>query len=325
MMKNECNRYIIFDLEQYELSQEEKELLQHPHIAGVILFSRNYHDKQQLFALNKAIKKIAPHCIISVDQEGGRVQRFREGFSMFPPMSHWGEQYQISPVVAKQELFSSIQKLCQELLAVGINLNFIPVLDINNSINEIIGNRSLHHDPNIVIELAEVIIRSLNAAHMPAVGKHFPGHGSVAADSHCALPRDEREFSEIAATDLLPFKALAAQLAMIMPAHIIFNQCDESLVTYSTFWLQTILRHTLNFNGVIISDDLTMVGAASVGDYDERSRLALEAGIDLLLICNHRAGTILALESLENLAFNPLQYQRLQILDKTYGISNSLI
>lgn len=317
-MKKNNNGYIILDLPHYELTAEDRELLQHPHVAGVILFERNYYDLKQLSALNKAIKKEAPYSLIAVDQEGGRVQRFQEGFTLLPSMSYWGEQHAINAPHVKEELALTIKTLCRELKSVGIDINFMPVLDINHGINPMIGERSLHHDPLIITELATIIIESLQANGMPAVGKHFPGHGGVSADSHHTMPIDARSWEEINDIDLQPFRMLAKQLDMIMPAHIIFNQCDELLTTYSRFWLQKILREQLNYTGIIISDDLTMVAAAYVGDYKERAQQALDAGADLLLICNQRAGAINALESLERYPFNPEQYHRVELFKRKW-------
>lgn len=292
-------RQVILDLASYELSQEEKEILQHPCMKGIILFSRNYFDKKQLKALTKDIKKQLPNGIIAIDQEGGRVQRLKEGFSSLPPMLFWGQKFEENPELTKRELTTTIKQTCMELKEVGINLNMIPVLDINHGISEIIGERSLHQNSNYVVELAETIINALSSCSMPSVGKHFPGHGAVIADSHLSLPIDTRLKEEIFSIDLKPFQHLATKLDMIMPAHIIYSEIDELPATFSSIWLKQILRNQLNFRGIIISDDLTMKATETIGSYPARAQLALEAGVDLLLICNNLKGSVAVLESLE--------------------------
>ena len=291
---------ILIDLEGTLLSVEESELLKHPVCSGVVLFSRNYHDRSQLCHLTDSIRRVNPMALVAVDQEGGRVQRFLDGFTVLPPMSHWGQSYQRDPQACIHQLSLSLHTMATELQQVGVNLNLIPVLDINHGKSEIIGERSLHHDPKIVAELGHLIINELHRYHFPAVGKHFPGHGAVVADSHQTLPVDHRDWTTIWNKDLMPFVALTSQLDAVMPAHIIFSAMDNRPASFSPFWLQEVLRGKLGFQGLVMSDDLTMNAAASRGDYRERAVEAFLAGCDLLLICNNRSGAIDALNTLLN-------------------------
>ncbi len=227
------------------------------------------------------------------------MQRFRSEFTALPPMRHWGERYQEDPVAAKTELVAMIRVMAAELFTVGVNLTWAPVLDVDHGVSEIIGNRSFSADPLVVTNLARVVIDTLHECGMPATGKHFPGHGAVKADSHTELPVDHRPWNEIAQTDLEPFAALVDSLDAIMPAHIVYSELDNLPAGFSSYWLQTVLRKQLGFTGVIVSDDLTMAGAAMAGSYSDRAALALEAGCDLLPVCNNRAGAIEVLHSLE--------------------------
>ena len=295
-MKNEgC---VLIDLIGDELSLEERELLRHPVCAGVILFARNYQNPQQLRALTAGIRQVNPRAFIAVDQEGGRVQRFRDGFTELPPMSHWGEVYDQDPGLCYHQLSQAIYHLASELTAVGINLNLIPVLDLHSPQSPVIAERSLHSNPAVVTELALVVIQEMHRRHFPAVGKHFPGHGAVSIDSHQSLPVDARDWSLLWRQDLQPFVALIHQLDAIMPAHIVFSAMDHRPASFSPFWLNEVLRNQLNFQGVIISDDLTMAAAATRGNYAQRAAESFSAGCDLLLVCNNRSGAITVLETL---------------------------
>ena len=303
---------VIIDFSAYELNPEERELLKHPQVAGIILFTRNYHDQQQVTALIAEAKKIRPGLIVSVDHEGGRVQRFRPGFSVIPPMAHFGELYQKDPRLAEAELFKTTQLMVRELQAVGVNLNWAPVLDIAHGVSEIIGNRSFGANPEIVVHLAKIFIKACHELGMPVTGKHFPGHGGVAADSHLELPIDVRSLADIEAIDLKPFRELASSLDAIMPAHVVYSAVDPEPAGFSSYWLQSVLRQQLNFEGVIVSDDLTMAGAAMAGSYSDRAGLALQAGCDLLPVCNKREGAVEVLQSLENYQ-NTASQERLSI------------
>lgn len=303
---------VIIDLEADHLTQEEREILQHPVVAGVILFSRNYENVKQLQQLCSEIKRIKPTLFIAVDQEGGRVQRFQDGFTRLPPMSHWGIMYQQDAFLAKRELQAGIETMLTELQTVGVNMNLIPVLDLNYGISRVIGERSLHANPDVVIELARMIIETLHRFNMPAVGKHFPGHGAVALDSHIGLPLDPRDWPSIQAADLKPFIALTSELDAIMPAHVIYSAIDKVPATFSYQLLTKLLRHEMDYQGVIISDDLSMEAAAVVGNYANRANYALDAGCDLLLVCNNRNGAIAIIDAIAHRHPNVRSQQRVE-------------
>lgn len=292
---------ILIDLEGYELTTEESRLLRHPVCSGVVVFSRNYQNPDQLRQLTAAIRCVNPSAIIAADQEGGRVQRFREGFTDLPSMAYWGKRYREDQQDCIRQLSQTLYTMSNELHRAGINVNLMPVLDLNHGISEVIGERSLNSDPNIVAELGGLIIDELHRHHFPAVGKHFPGHGAVIADSHKALPVDDRDWNVLWHKDLLPFVALANQLDAIMPGHLVFSAMDNKPAGFSSFWLKEVLRNQLGFQGLIISDDLSMNAAAIFGNYRERARQALLAGCDLLLVCNNRSGAIEALSALSEM------------------------
>lgn len=285
---------LMLDVAGTSLTAEDKELLEHPLVGGLILFTRNYQSPEQISELTRTIRAAAKKDIlIAVDHEGGRVQRFREHFSKIPSMgSIWSLAQQ------NLELAKTIAKSCGSLMAievqaVGIDISFAPILDIN-SISDVIGDRSFHENVNYIAPLAEAFISGMQAVGMKATGKHFPGHGSVKADSHIDMAVDPRSFSDIEALDLRPFKTLIAdnKLDAMMPAHVIFPDIDDKSVGFSRIWLQEILRQKLGFKGVIFSDDLSMQGASSIGGYVERCEAAQEAGCDMLLLCNTREAVI---------------------------------
>lgn len=286
----------ILDLHSYELDGEERELLAHPGVGGVIFFSRNYHDKAQLRALVKSIRAINPQLLLSVDHEGGRVQRFREQFFSLPAPGRLAEYSGADKLSLLQD---AGWLMAAELLALDIDLSFAPVLDLARG-SEVIGDRSFGEEPAEVVAHARAYIQGMHQAGMASVAKHFPGHGSVRADSHKESPVDTRDFDRIAELDMVPFKTLIAEglVQGIMPAHVIYSALDERPAGFSSFWLKQILRQQLGFKGLIFSDDLTMEGAAVVGGYAERAHCALQAGCDLLLACNHRAGAIEIIDAL---------------------------
>ena len=236
----------------------------------------------------------------AVDHEGGRVQRFRDGFTSLPAAAHFGQVYEQDPNQARHLAEIAGWLMAVELRAVGIDFSFAPVLDVDHGVSEVIGDRAFHSDPAVVTELARAYIKGMHEAGMAATGKHFPGHGCVAADSHTDIPVDEREYNDIYAHDILPFKRLVHQgLAAIMPAHVIYESLDPLPACFSSFWLKTILRERLGFDGLIVSDDLTMAGAAAMGSYVERAQAALEAGCDVLSVCNNREGLLSILDVVE--------------------------
>ncbi len=290
---------LMLDIGATTLSAEDRELLQHPGTGGLIFFSRNFESRAQICELVKAIRAVRPEILIAVDQEGGRVQRFRDGFERLPPMRRLGELFDLDPPQALSKARQLGVLMAAELVDCGIDISFAPVLDLDFGQSSVIGDRSFHAQAVAVTELAGAFIDGMADAGMAATGKHFPGHGFVQADSHLELPVDDRGFEQIVATDLLPFQQLVPRLAGIMPAHVVYQKVDPLPAGFSTFWLQRVLRQQLGFGGLIFSDDLTMEGAASVGGYDERAHAALSAGCDMVLVCNDRAGAVKTLEYLE--------------------------
>src|SRR3990167_6317316 len=284
---------LMIDIAGMQLSEDDLELLAHPLVGGIILFTRNYESPEQITTLINAIRQVNPYLLIAVDQEGGRVQRFRNGFTRLPAMRKFGELYDLDQQRARVLTETCGWLMAVELLAVGVDFSFAPVLDLDLGASVVIGDRAFHSDPAVVTDLAQLFIYGMLKAGMQATGKHFPGHGSVALDSHIDVPVDERNFLAIQQRDLKPFaRLITAGLAALMPAHIIFPAVDDKPVGFSKQWLQTILRQQLRFNGVIFSDDLMMEGAKVIGTIEERAELALAAGCDMLLICNHRPSVI---------------------------------
>lgn len=288
--------YILTDIQGLTLSAEEQDYLAHPAVAGVILFTRNYENPAQLRALTAQLYAINPFFIIAVDQEGGRLHRFASEFSVQPAAAFYGHCYEQNPEEAHRQLQQNTKVLTQELFDVGVNCNLLPVLDLNYGQSEIIGARSLHKDPAIVSELASIWIQALHQDGFPAVGKHFPGHGGVVADSHLDLPVDTRCREEIETHDLLPFAQMAPQLDAIMTAHVIYSEFDSLPATLSPFWLKTVLRTRLQFQGVIMSDCLSMAALNAYGEHRDRAASALMAGCDLLIACNHPQGFLQLLD-----------------------------
>lgn len=302
-------RFAIVNVEGCALTNEDRELIQHPGVAGIILFARNYENHAQLRALTADINKTRDSLFITVDQEGGRVQRFLDGFTRLPSMQHWGELYQKNPHDAQTQLQTITHTMVSELKAVGVHMSLVPVLDVDQGISAVIGERSFGSNPQQVVALAKTVIATMHAAGMPTLGKHFPGHGGVAADSHQDLPIDQRDRQTINKCDLMPFIQLSARLDAVMPAHVIYNAFDPNPASFSPYWLNVVLRQQLQFNGVVISDDLTMQGAAAMGSYPERAQKALAAGCDLVMVCNNRDGATAVLDTLQNHQ-NPASKQR---------------
>ncbi|MEZ5583939.1 MAG: beta-N-acetylhexosaminidase [Candidatus Competibacteraceae bacterium] len=291
---------LMLGLEGHTLSAEERELLQHPLVGGVILFSRNYHSPDQLGALLESVHAVRqPRLLVAVDHEGGRVQRFRDGFTRLPAVRRLGDCYESDPKRAKQLARTTGWLMAAELRSVGVDFSFAPVLDLDYGISTVIGDRAFHSDPTVVSELAQAYLHGMHKAGMEAVGKHFPGHGNVAADSHHELPIDQRAYADLAAMDLVPFARLVEYgLAGIMPAHVVYTAVDNQPAGFSAYWLRDILRQRLGFQGAIFSDDLDMAGAGVAGTPPERAQAALTAGCDMVLACNDRAAAVAILDEL---------------------------
>ncbi|NNE36775.1 MAG: beta-N-acetylhexosaminidase, partial [Gammaproteobacteria bacterium] len=281
---------IMLDLDGTELSPEEIELIQHPNTGGVILFSRNFSDISQLQALTTKIKTLRKtELLIGVDHEGGRIQRFRQGFTRLPPCRVLGELYDEDRLEAVTMAETTGWLMAIELLAVGVDFSFAPVLDLDREKSQVIGDRAFHHSPDIVTDLARAYIKGMRKAGMEGVGKHFPGHGWVHEDSHIDVPKDPRSYEDIMLSDLIPFERLInAGISAIMPAHVIYEKIDNNPAGFSKIWLTSILREQMGFHGMIFSDDISMAGAVVQGTPLDRTISALEAGCDMVLICNNR-------------------------------------
>lgn len=305
---------VILDLNGLELERAEHDLLLHPQCGGVILFARNYESVEQVQHLTAAIRDCRPELVIYVDQEGGRVQRMREGFLRLPPLAELGKLYAKDSAAACQQAEQLGWLMAAECLSVGVDVSFAPVLDLDYANSQVIGDRALHSDPQIVGQLAEHYVQGMHQAGMAAVGKHYPGHGFVAADSHVDIPVDHRDYEEIAASDLLPFKHMIEKgVDGLMPAHVIYKQCDPDPAGFSVFWIQQLLRMKLGFDGTVFSDDLTMEGASCAGEsMIERARAALGAGCDVVLVCNNQDAAQSTLDGLERYTMSQDSLQRHQ-------------
>lgn len=282
---------VMLDLRGTEPDAEELEALRHPMVGGVILFTRNYRDPAQLTRLTAAIRQARQTpLLVAVDHEGGRVQRFREGFTRLPAMGRLGALWSSDPAAGRRAAHETGVVLALELRACGVDFSFAPVLDLDHGRSGVIGDRAFHAHPDAVTELAGALVSGLAEGGMGAVGKHFPGHGYAEADSHTDAPVDPRALADVEAADLRPFSRLAAAgLGGVMPAHVVYPEVDARPAGYSQRWLQDILRTRLGFQGVIFSDDLSMVGAHAVGPITVRAHAALEAGCDMVLVCNEPA------------------------------------
>jgi beta-N-acetylhexosaminidase len=292
----------MLDIAGVTLDAEDRDLLRQPAVGGVILFARNFENADQLAALTADIHALrTPPLLLAVDQEGGRVQRFRDGFTRLPAAARFGELARRDPRRARQAAESVGWLMAAELRAVGVDFSFAPVLDLDRGVSGVIGDRAFAADVNGVSDLATAWCHGVRAAGMASVGKHFPGHGGVAADSHQELPADDRRLADIEANDLVPFARLVRRgLEAVMPAHVVYRRVDPNPAGFSSFWLKEVLRGRLAFQGVIFSDDLDMAAAAAGGDYADRARTALDAGCDVLLLCNNRPAALEVVDTLRD-------------------------
>jgi beta-N-acetylhexosaminidase len=310
---------VVVDVLGPALADEDRERIRHPAAGAVILFARNYEHPDQLKLLTEDIERLRePALPVCADHEGGRVQRFREGFTAIPPMRTLGKLWDRDRDVGRAAATAIGYIVAAELGAHGVDFSFAPVLDLDYGGSSVIGDRALHFDPTAVGALGACLVRGLAQGGVAAVGKHFPGHGYAEADSHVAVPRDERSFKEIARKDIVPYKAvIEAGLAAVMPAHVIYPQVDAEPAGYSKHWLQEVLRGKLGFEGLVFSDDLSMEGAAVAGGPPERARAALGAGCDMVLLCNNPKGLDELLESLKDVPLS--KPERLERMKKQGG------
>tara|TARA_B100000686_G_scaffold309937_1_gene352314 strand:+ start:4877 stop:5911 length:1035 start_codon:yes stop_codon:yes gene_type:complete len=292
---------VMFDIVGTELTIDDKRKLRHPMAGGVILFSRNFSSLNQLTELTTEIHSLkSPSLLIAVDHEGGRVQRFQNDFTQIPAMRELGKIWDEFPIKASHLAQLTGYVLASELRAVGVDLSFTPVLDIDYGQSNIIGSRAFHRKPKAVWELAHSLMQGLKTGGMEAIGKHFPGHGYIQEDSHTEIPIDNRSYADIEMDDLIPFRKMVNYgIAGIMPAHVIYPKIDSHPAGFSAVWLQEILRGELGFEGCIFSDDLSMEGATVAGDIVQRAEIAFNAGCDMVLVCNDYPATDKLLSELQ--------------------------
>lgn len=300
---------VMIDVEGTVLNDQERQRLVHPSVGAVILFARNYTDRAQVSLLIEDIKSLrTPELLVAVDQEGGRVQRFQNEFSRLPATQSFGEAWDKDKQRAPMLAFESAFTMASELISVGVDFSFAPVFDVTSIASDVIGDRCFHSNPNAATELLAAYMDGMHCAGMAAIAKHFPGHGGVSGDSHHCLPQDSRSIDEIRDHDLLPYHSLVDDIQGVMTAHVLFDQCDAEIPTYSHYWLQNVLRQELGFDGVVFSDDLTMQGAIDANDAELESSIvasaqrAIYAGCDMVLVCNRPD---LADELLVGLEFEP--------------------
>src|SRR5258707_11758975 len=302
------------DVAGMELTPDDIERLQHPQVGGVVLFARNFAAPLQLIQPTHSTRELrTPPLLTAVDHEGGRVQRFRHGFTTIPPMRALGKLWDRDPAQALAAARGCGFVIGSELQAHGVDMSFAPVLDVDYGESSVIGDRALHSDPNVIAVLAEALQAGLNAAGMVSIGKHFPGHGYVRADSHHETPIDDRTLAEISARDLVPFQRMARSgMGGMMPAHVIYPKVDAKPAGFSSVWLQMILREKLGFEGLVFSDDLLMEGASNAGGVMARANAALNAGCDMVLLCNDPRAHDTLLEGLERRPVAPTRARRLE-------------
>lgn len=313
---------VMVGLSGLALTAAEREMLQHPLVGAVILFTRNFESAEQVKALIDEVHALRqPKLLVAVDHEGGRVQRFRTGFTRLPAVRNFGQLYDEDPKRARRISETAGWLMAAELRAVGVDFSFAPVVDLDYGVSTVIGDRSFHRAPDAVSELAQSYIMGMNRAGMAATAKHFPGHGAIEVDTHLGIARDERAFVDIESEDIVPFRRLINNgLAGVMAAHVIYPLVDDKPAGFSRFWLQQVLRQQLQFQGVIFSDDLLMEGAAVAGDVCDRAAAALQAGCDMVLVCNDFNAICHTLDHLKQFD-NPASHLRLARMHGRHPIS----
>lgn len=308
----------MLDIDGHSLSSADREILREPAVGGVILFTRNYASPSQLSDLVAAIRAVrTPPLLVAVDHEGGRVQRFRDGFTAIPPMRDLGRAYDRDADAAKSLAQTAGWMVASELRAMDIDLSFSPCVDLDWGVSEIIGNRAFHRSPIVVADLASEFCRGLREGGMSSVAKHFPGHGAVVPDSHEQLPVDRRSYGDLL-DDMRPYERLIGtrRLAGVMLAHIVYAELDAIPAGFSAYWIQNQLRDQLRYDGAVFCDDLSMKATRQFGSMATRAQLALEAGCDMVLICNDRLAAQAAVVALRDYS-NPLSLVRLARLHGT--------
>ena len=309
---------VMLDIEGRAVTATEFDRLRHPAAGGIILFRRNYTSPEQIIDLIQSIRSVRPELLIAVDHEGGRVQRFRDGFTRLPPASRYAAENDNALAEKAGWLMAA------ELRAIDVDFSFAPVLDVECGISQVIGDRAFGRDPDTVIRLASAFVKGMHRAGMAGVGKHFPGHGGVVEDSHLALPVDQRGLDELQERDLRPFRALLAEgLEGIMPAHVIYERVDPRPAGFCCYWIRQVLRVELGFTGAVFSDDLSMAGAAYAGGYVDRARLALEAGCDMVLVCNAPGAASEVLDALTDWPADPQGQARLERMRGRFPIDRT--
>ena len=291
---------LMVDVAGTALTPEDTEILKHPLVGGVILFTRNYQDPAQLTALVSAIHAVrSPALLVAVDHEGGRVQRFRPGFSVLPPLRRIGKEFDLDAKAGLELARHMGWLMAAELRACGVDLSFAPCVDLDYGVSEIIGDRAFHSKAPAVSQLAIAYMHGMKDAGMAATAKHFPGHGAVVADSHTHAPVDRRAYVDLD-DDIMPYRRLIANgLPAVLAAHVLFPEVDrDAVASVSPRWIRDVLRAELGFKGVVFTDDMSMAGAAVAGDIVERSRRALDAGSDMVLVCNSRPSVVTVLDKL---------------------------
>lgn len=316
---------LMIDVQGKTLTEEDRELMAHPLVGAVILFTRNFENIEQLERLVADIRAVrTPPLLVTVDHEGGRVQRFRKGFTVLPPMRMIGREYDLDAVAGRLLARQCGWLMAAELRAVGIDMSFAPCVDLDYGVSSVIGDRAFHRDPQVVSELAIAFTGGMREAGMVACAKHFPGHGFVVPDSHVAMPVDRRPLVDMD-EDVTPYRRLIDNgVASIMAAHVVFSEVDNRPAGFSRRWMHDELRVRLGFNGAIFTDDLSMAGAAAIGDMPARAKAALQAGCDVLSLCNNRQGVLQVIESLRG-SGDPLSQVRMARLHGKPGLTREAL